>query len=219
VNRVDVLCGNDREMMFEFSRLCVRRLNNHLPLRIFLSVFQHFLDANVLKEIEKDRLIIEYAAAAFEKGEGREDSDVNEIFEMTKKVDDEFVRKLTPALLSIEIRYKDFEEIRKRRIKALLNMTFDLLKNWQDEIPCAEVVKSTFPEKSFKEVLGQILHLYNLETRMLSNSISFHGPAGRIKDLFAEKLFATMEKTAGEIAVEYTRRIYVGKGCSCVNPI
>ncbi len=135
MSKVDVLCDTDREMMLEFSRLCVSRLNNYLPLKLFLSPFQHFLDANVIKEIEKDRLIIEYAATHFERGRDRDDMDINDIFEMTIKVDDEFVNKLSNPFFSVVIRYDDFAEIRKKRIAAFVNMVFDLLRNWQDEVP------------------------------------------------------------------------------------
>jgi hypothetical protein len=211
MSKIDVLCDTDREMMLEFSRLCVSRLNNYLPLKLFLSPFQHFLDANVLKEIEKDRLIIEHAAAHFESGGSRDDMDVNDIFEMTVKVDDKFVNKLSNPLFSVVIRYDDFAEIRKKRIAAFVNMVFDLLRNWQDEVPFPHIVKTTFAEESYGKVLNEVLHLYNVETRMLSNSFTFHGPAGRVKDLFAERLFTTMEKTAGEIALEYTRRVYVDR--------
>jgi len=219
MSKVDVLCDTDREMMLEFSRLCVSRLNNFLPLKLFLSPFQHFLDANVLKEIEKDRLIIGHAAAHFEKGRDREDMDVNHIFEMTIKVDDEFLNKLSNPLFSVVIRYDDFAEIRKKRIAVFVNMVFDLLRNWHDEVPFPHIVKTTFAEESYREVLKEVLHLYNVETRMLSNSFTFHGPAGKVKDLFAERLFSTMEKTAGEVALEYSRRVYAVKGCPFVSPI
>ena len=98
-------------------------------------------------------------------------------------------------------------------------MVFDLLPNWQDKVPFPFIVKTTFTEEGYLKVLREVLHLYNVETRMLSNSFTFHGPAGKVKDLFAERLFTTMEKTAGEIALEYTRRVYVDKDCPFVNPI
>ena len=218
MSRIDALCDTDREMMVEFSSLCVSRLNNFLPLRLFLSHFQHFLDANVFKEIEKDRLIIEYAAAHYEKGRNREDLDVNDIFEMTIKIDAEFVNKLSNPFFSVAIRYDDFAEIRKKRIAALVNMVLDLLRNWQDGLPFHNVVKTTFEEDSYREVLREVLHLYNVETKMLSNSFTFHGPAGKVKDLFAERLFTTMEKTAVEIALVYTHRVYAAKGGPFVNP-
>jgi hypothetical protein len=218
MSRVGVLCDMDREMMLEFSRTCVRRLNDYLPLRLFLAPFQHFLDVNVLKEIEKDRLIIEHASAHFERGSKKADFDVNDIFEMTVKVDDEFVNKLSNPIFSVVIRYDEFAEIRKNRIASLVNMVLELLRNWRDEVPFHQIVKNAFTEEDYRKVLGEVLHLYNVETRILSNSFTFHGPAGKVKDLFAERLFTTMEKTAGEIAVEYTRRIYVDRGCSLASP-
>ena len=218
MSKVGALCDNDREMMLEFSKLCVSRLNNFLPLKLFLSPFQHFLDANVIKEIEKDRLIIKYAETHFEEGRSRDDLDVNDIFEMTIKIDAEFVNKLSNPFFSVAIRYDDFAEIRKKRIAALVNMVLDLLHNWQDGFPFHNIVKTTFEEEGYREVLREVLHLYNVETRMLSNSFTFHGPADKAKDLFAERLFTTMEKTAVEIALAYTRRVYAVKGDPFVKP-
>jgi len=219
MSKVEILCDNEKQMMFEFSRRCIGRLNNHLPLKFFLSLFQDFLDANVLKELEKDRLVIEHAAVAFEDGKDRTDVDVHVIFEGTKKIDAAFVKKLPAPVFSIEVKYDDFAEVRKRRIACLLNMAFDLLENWKEEVPFIETVRSAYTEERFSEILGEVLHLYNLETKMLSNSITFHSAANKIKDIFAEKLFTTMERTAEQLASEYTRGIYQGKGSSCVNRI
>ena len=219
MNKLDILCDRDGEIMLEFSKLCLKRLNKHLPLKLFLSLFQHFFDANVLKELKKNRLIIGHAATAFDQGIGRRDIDVTEIFEMTKEVDHDFVRKVSNPLFSMQIRYDDFAEVRKKRIIACINMVFDLLSNWQDELPFADNVKSTYEGNSYREVLTEMLHLYTIETRMLSNSITLHGPAGRAKDLFAENLYTAMEKTAGEIAAVYAQKVYMDAGCSIANPL
>jgi hypothetical protein len=214
VNRVEMLCDADKEMMLDFSGLCVARLGNYLPLKLFISVFRHYLDANVLKEIDKDRLIIEHAAAAFGGGKARAAVDVNELFEMTKRVDHEFINRFADGFFSIRVRYADFAEIRKKRILSFVDMVFDLLGNWHKGLPFADVVKGTFAEERYTEILAGILHLYNLETKMLSNSVTFHGPAAKLKDLFAEKLFVTMESTAGEIAAEYAHRTYADRAGS-----
>jgi hypothetical protein len=214
VSKVEALLNSDREMMMEFSRLCVSRLNSYLPLRLFLSLFQHFLDANVLKEISKDRLIISDAASGFEAGKERSEVDANALFEMTKEVDAEFLRKLSTPFFSIEVRYDDFEEIRKKRIVSLVSMVFELMSNWQDTLSFSEVVKKTFEEDSYRKLLIEVLHLYNIETKMLSNSITFHGRAVNMKDLFAEKLFRAMEQAAGDISDVYTGKIYRDKSRS-----
>lgn len=211
MNKVDILCGNDREIMTDFSRLCLGCLNENGPLKLLLSVFQHFLDANVLKEIDKDRLIIEQAAAEFEEGNDRADIDVDELFEKTKKIDDEFVKKLSNPLLSLNVRYEDFGEIRKKRIAIIAGMVFDLLHNWKDGLTFPDIVKSAFAEENYRGILNDILHLYNVETRMLSNSITFRGPIGKAKDFFADRLYEVMERTAGDIASTYATKVYATK--------
>jgi len=201
----------------EFSRLCVSRLNNYLHLKLFLSLFQRFLDANVLKEISKDRLIITHAAAGFEAGKEKADVEIDALFEMTKKIDAEFLEKLSNPFFSMEVRYDDFAEIRKKRIVSLVNMVFDLLCNWQDTLSLADVVKKTFEEDGYRNLLVEVLHLYNIETKMLSNSVIFHGPPMTMKGLLSEKLFQTMEQAAGVISDVYTRKIYGDKGCLSVS--
>jgi hypothetical protein len=213
-----MLCDTDKEMMLDFSRLCIARLGHYLPLKLFLSVFQNYLDSNVLKEIDKDRLIMEHAAASFEGGKDRTAIDVDKLFEMTKRIDHEFINRSSSAFFSIRLRYADFAEIRKKRILSFVDMVFDLLSNWPDGLALADVVKRTFKEQRYTEILCEILHLYNLETKMLSNSVAFHGPAAKLKELFAEKLFAVMEGTAGEIAAEYARRAYTGNARSSQKP-
>lgn len=208
--KVTVLCDQHRELMVQFSDLCVKRLNNHLLIKPFIPLFQHFFDANVLKEIEKDRLVIESVVAGFEKGRGKSDLDLEELFEMTKTVDAEFLKKSANPLFSIKIRYDDFAEIRKKRIAVHHSMLFELLCNWHDVTPFHGIVQNTFSEITYREIITEILHLYNRETKMLSNSIAFHGPAGKAKHLFAEKLFIIMGNAAGDVAAAYTRRMYSG---------
>lgn len=211
VNRVEVLCDHDRELMTEFSLVCVRRLGKYLPLKFFLSMFHPVLDANVHKEIEKDRLIITHAAAGFDSGQDKAAVDVDGLFEATREIDTEFVRKLTTPFFSIRVRYEDFIEVRKRRIVSLVGVVFDLMGNWRDKLPLAGNLRNTYTDKRYKEVLCELLHLYNVETRMLSNSFTFHGPGAKLKDLFAERLFVTMEETAEDLCSEFTMRVY-GEG-------
>jgi hypothetical protein len=208
VNRVDVLCETHGEMMIEFSRLCLGHLKKHPAFRLFLGVFRHFLDSNVLKEIDKDRLIIRHAAAEFEKGRHRTSIDINKLFNETKEIDNDFMKELSNPFLTIEIKYEEFGEIRKKRISAIVGLVFDLLHGWRDKKTFQANVKSSFTEKTYRAVLLEILHLYNVETRILSNSTTFHGPARKVKDLVTDKLFDVMEQTALEIASDFAGRVY-----------
>lgn len=219
MGRIKVLYETDRELMLAFSRLCVERLNNYLPLKIFLSPFQGFLDANVGKEIEKDRLIIEHTAGVFERGRQRADIDLEGLFEMTVRLDSDFVRKLSNSFFSIDIRYAELEQVRKERITALAGMVYDLLSNWGHEASFPETVKSTYRKEDYREVLAGVLHLYNVETKALSNSITLHGPAGAVKDLFSGKLFSVMEETAREIAAAYAHKVFPDRDAQQDSPM
>ncbi|MDA8083138.1 MAG: hypothetical protein M0024_05725 [Nitrospiraceae bacterium] len=212
MSSVDVLCGTDREMMLDFSSLCLKRLNSHLPLRLFLSPFRPFLDANVHKEIEKDRLIIEHAAEGFGKEGPRPDRHVERLFEMTKEVDAEFLKKWSGPFLSIEIRYDDVAAVRKQRIRAFSDMVHDLLSHWDEELSFSGIVKKTYTQNDYKETLGQLLHLYTVETKLLGGSLVAPGPAGALKAIFSGRVFSIMEEAACEVADMHARRAYMDGG-------
>jgi len=208
------MCDMDRDMMLSFSKQCVARLDGPLPLKIALAPFRRFFDANVHKEIEKDRLFIEHAAGKYEKGHDRSDIDLNELFEMTKKIDNAFLKSLSHPFFLPEVKYEDLAEIRKSRMLSFINMVFDLLGNWHDASPFAVVVKRTYAEEHYRDLLHEIFHLYNVETRLLGNVVTFPGPPGRMKDLLAEKLYAAMERTAGDIVGAYARNVFGNNGAS-----
>ncbi len=208
----------DREMMLSFSRQCVARLDASPPLKLVLSPFQRFFDANVHKEIKKDRLFIEHAAGEFEKGHERSDIDLNGLFEMTKKIDSAFLKSLSNPFFPLKVRYDGLAEIRKSRMLSIINMVFDLLGNWHDASPFFVVVKRTYAEEHYRDLLHEILHLYNVETRLLGNAITFPVPSGSMKDRFAEKLFSTMERTAREVSCAYARSVFEHNGSSGIDP-
>jgi hypothetical protein len=214
-DKVSLLRSEHSEMMHEFSRQCVNRLNNNRAFRLFLSPFHHFVEANVAKEIEKDALIIGYAAVCFEGGRGAGDMDMDEIFEKTKNVDRAFLEKL-PSLLKVDVRYDDFKEIRKERIATLVSFVTELLKNWENSLSFSDLVRKTYGEKSFRKIIIDSLHLYNLETRMVgSNSIALPSLARRIKEHLVRTLFIEMEGAARDIADEYANKIYRSADYSC----
>jgi len=210
-NLADILCIRHSEMMHEFSRRCINRLEGLGAFRLFISPFQHFLEANVMKEIEKDALIIGYAAASFEAGRGAVEVEV--VFERTKDVDRAFLEKL-PVPFRLNVRYDDFKEIRKQRIAALMSFVGELVKNQEGSISFPDLLKKTFTESRFREIIFDMFHLYNLETRMVGNSIALPPPARRVKDALVAKLFAEMEQAARDIADEYVHKIYNGAAAS-----
>jgi hypothetical protein len=203
MNKVDILCGMDRDMMNEFSRQSVERLRSGLRFRLIMPLFSDLMDANVEKEVEKDVLIIKSAARAFSDGVDGESMNIAELFNETTEVDKRFMEKLL-RLPPLSICYGCIEDIRKKRIKLLVSTVYDILSQWLDSIPFRSAVKRAYSQQEFEVRLNKMLHLYTLETRELSNS--FKLPLA--KELFTNTVFNTMEGVADSLAAAFGRKIY-----------
>lgn len=209
-----MLCDKDSDFLHDYSRRCIERLTGHSLLSVPFPFLSAYLEANIKKETDKDRLIIEHAAAALAVGREPGDVDIEEIFEKTKAVDRAFVRSLLIPSFSIQVRYEDIADIRKKRIARLSRTAGDVLRAWGDSASFSDVVRTTYSESQFRELLLDILHLYNLETRKLSDSISFFSPFNRAISAFAENVFDTMELVAAAMVDEYSAKLFRGE-CAC----
>ncbi len=205
MNKTDVMCEKDRAMMQEYSRRSLGRVTGHS----LLFFFPTYLQGNVQKEIEKDRLIIEEAASAFAAGQAACDLDLEVVFEKTKKIDKAFLDRLMIPSFSISVRYSDIADIRIQRIWRLSKTVYSLLGNWQNTASFTDAVRTAYSEKEFKDIIVEILHLYNLETRMLGEAI--HSPFRKAIRAYLETLFHAMEETMEEMATAYTIEIYGDK--------
>lgn len=208
MDTVSVLCSKDKHLMEDFSRRCIEQLKHHAVFRVFSGLFYGYMDENVRKEIDKDRFIIEDAARHFTADYKLEDINTHAIFEKTKEIDHTFLEKLSILPIFIDIRYDDIEDIRIQRIRLMSKVVYELLNNWKDASTFEETVKKTYTKKEFKKIIGLMLHLYNLETKLLSNFLSLHHPAKKIGKLFVETLFNTMEHIKDHMAEEVTRSIF-----------
>jgi len=208
MHRVDVICDKSRNLLHEYSRLSLDRTRGHSFVFVSRSLFGKYVDANVKKEIEKDRLIIRMAAGAFHAGRDVRDLDLEDMFEKTKRVDREFLDNLLIPSFTLSLRYSDFSDVRIQRIFRVSKMVYALLKNWPDGASIADAVRNTYTEKEFKENIAEILHLYNVETRILSKSVRRFTPFSKSVTAHLESLFNAMEETKDDIADRYTKRIF-----------
>jgi len=206
MDKVGILCEKDSVMMHEFSRLSLDRIKGHSLLSVTISFFSSYMETNVKKEVEKDRLIIKEAAAAFAAGRPACDLDLEDIFEKTKKIDKEFLDNLMIPSFSFSVRYSDFADIRIQRIWRIARSVYALLGKWPDGAPFAEAAKKAYAGKAFNELIVEILHLYSLETRMLGDAI--RSPFHKAMSAAVEALFQAMEETMEEMADDYTKKIY-----------
>jgi hypothetical protein len=208
VGKVEVLCNEDKAMLSEFSRRALEHITGRSHNSLQLPFITGYMNANVAKEFEKDRIIIEHAASAFAANTGVNDLDVDDIFERTKTVDRTFVKGLMIPSLAINVRYEDIADIRKQRIRCLSKAVFDLLQNWDVVLSFEARVRQAWSEQEFKAIVAEILHLYNQETRMLSNSVTFLNPFSRALNFIAEPVFDAMEDAAEELTADCAARIF-----------
>lgn len=208
MDKVAELCARDKDVLYKFSNLTLKRLRGISHLVRPLKIFQQHMDINVVKEVEKDRLIVEYACSVFHLGGEIGPTYVEEVFEKTKDVDREYLRKMSLPLLSIELRYEDIADIRKQRIGCLSQAVHNLLSWWDDSGSFEEAVKTTFSARRFQETISDILHLYSLETLKLTGSIKLIPPLRKVMNSFSEALFKAMEESIKEVAEGCVEKIY-----------
>jgi hypothetical protein len=109
------------------------------------------------------------------------------------------------------VRYSDFADIRIQRIWRISRTVYTLLAHWRDTASFTDAVRNAYTGKAFKEILAEILHLYNQETRMLSKSIKLFSPFNKAVNTYVETLFQAMEETTEDIADIYTKKIFGDK--------
>ncbi len=205
--------------MHEFSKRCISSLKTHFMFKMFFSHIQDFLEENVLKEIEKDELIIKDTATVFDDGNDVDKVDVDSIFEKTKAIDKEFINTVSILPLLIDIRYDDIKAIRKKRIQIMSRTVFDLLSHWKDSTHFVKIIRSAYTEEHFREIISEILRLYSLETRTLSNSVKLLPPANIAKKFFTTTIFNTMEETIEGLAFDFTKKVFGNIRPHCHDPI
>lgn len=211
MDKVDTLCDKDRVLMEDFSRQSLNRLNSQKTLLTSLPFFSAYQDANVKKEVDKDRIIIMEAAGAFASDRPMCDLDLEEIFEKTKEVDKVFLNRLLIPPFTLSVRYSDFADIRIQRIWIISKTIYRLLAHWPEDASFTDAVRNAYSEKKFKDILSEVLHLYNEETRMLSKSIRNLGPLRSAVSAYNNALYQAMEDVREEITMSAVQRIFGDK--------
>jgi hypothetical protein len=208
MDKVQLICNKSRDLMHAYSRRSLDRVSGHALVFAPRSLFSQYIDANVRKEIAKDRLVIRVAAGAFHAGQKASDLDLEDIFEKTKKVDKEFLDGLLIPSFTLSLRYSDFADVRMQRIYRIAKTVYALLRNWPDGATFNDAVRNAYTEKEFRENISEILHLYNVETRVLSKSIRRFTPFSKYLIAHLESLFQAMEATKDDITERYAKKIF-----------
>ena len=208
MDKTAAICSFDRDMLFLFSERCVERLTGRAPFTYAASVTTTYLYENVSKEAEKDRLIIERAAEAYNTGTSLAEADVDTLYDRSKKIDQIFVRHIVLPSLTINIRYNDIEDIRKRRIRFLIGVVGDLLHSWQDGHTFEETVRRQYTASQFQGLVSDILFLSCVEMKLLASSFTFLPPFNRAMGTFIDELVEVMEDAKKEVAARMAVGIF-----------
>lgn len=218
MDNVSVLCDMDNDLLHDYSRRCIARITGRSLFSVPFPFLAAYMEANVKKEAAKDRLIIEHAAEAVANGKDPGDIDVDDIFERTKTVDKAFLNRLLIPSFSIHVHYEDIADIRKKRITRLSKAAGEVLRSWGDSRSLSEVVLRTYSEKQFREIILDVLHLYNLETLKISSSIRFFSPFNKAMHHFAETVYDAMEAVSENMVEDYAIKLFQGE-CACTERI
>ncbi len=219
-DRVRQVCRKDRALLRAFSRRSVRRLEGHRRLvrllRPFLSVF---MDANVRKETEKDRLIIENGAILFARARAVDADEALAIFEKTKVVDRAFLRRMEGLPLSVHVDYNAIEPVRVRRIELILKEVAHLFRRWEADVSFDEAVQRTYTRSDFQQILATALHLYNMETRIICRSARMTAVPAHVLRTASETLFAVLEEVSEAVVAAAVAETFRGEVKRCPDRI
>jgi len=208
VNRIEKLCSLDRELLQRFSSTCLGSLREQLLFELALPLLRDFLELNVEKEVAKDRMIIQLAGEAFSSGKVIGEEKIQKIFERTKVIDAEYIHKARSGDFSFLLQYEDIRDIRKERIRLIVDTVTGLLSIWHEKSSFEEIVRCLFPREQYRERIFTFLHLYDMETRMLGDSIRIALPARMAKDILVNKLYEIMEQVSNRIARSCVEKVY-----------
>jgi hypothetical protein len=195
-------------MMQEFSTRTAARLGDYTLFRLMLPAFRAFLDINVRKEIEKDRLVIMRAAAAQRAGSAPQEADIQRLLQQAREIDQKFLQQAAVFPVNIHIEYRDIEEFRRRRIERLLELAGRLLAQWEATPRFRAAVAGLYAPDEFRVLLREILELYSAETKMLSRSVHIPQIFNFARDSLSETVHTVMVSVAKGLAGELTHKVY-----------
>lgn len=207
MNKKKILTDMLKSILQEFSSKSIEELNKKPSLKIILHAGSEFIEDNVRKEIEKDRIVIDMVFRAIDEQDSIKE-DIDMICERVKEIDRDFLKKISNLPFSIEINYDRICEVREERVMELSELIKDIIKNWNHNMSFEDAVRSAYTPQRFRERLENILYLYSVETRILGDHLKLCFPLNTIKDLFVKNLFSIMKDLSSSIARRWTEKIY-----------
>ena len=198
-------------MMRQFSDRAVQALGRHRPIRLVMPLFQKLMGANLEKELEKDRLVIEAACEVFDAGGTVVDVDTDVLFERTKLIDRRFVEGLSGLPISLRLDYRQIRPVRIRRIEHLLAFVYQLCREWRPDGGLGRAARMNYTPADFQRIVAETLSLYAQETSLICESANLRGPARIAGRLVTERVRGAMEGVRDDIARDIRAQVFDGQ--------
>lgn len=206
MDRVGVLVRAHRHLLEAYSERTTNSLRRAFPLPLALPWLERLLVDNVAKELRKDALVIQRAAAPAIEPLQRQVMMAN-LLAVGKEIDRQFLANLGGAPLRILIQYERIEPIRRQRIECLLTGAERILAAWHATVSLRHAVRLAYPDTALDQLLLKILELYALETKVLGEAVRLPPPLGSLRQRMVGHLYQVMMDVARQLADETSARV------------
>lgn len=203
-----ILFAMNAFMMREFSQRTVIGLKEYKLFKFLLPPFKSFLEINLDKEIDKQREIILCAMEAMKLDRPPADIYTHQLLQKARQIDQIFLHKASSISSAIDIPYHEIDQIRQRRIEHLIEAIYQILVEWKDTVKFRAVIAELYNRDQFQLFLKEILHLYIMETKILSNSVKIPLKLSRFSDSLKETVHTVMKNVADELVPDLTSKVF-----------
>lgn len=208
MDRVSLICAMDRYMLEEFSRRTTQGLKQHTLFRMMLGPLHTFLDINVNKEVEKDKQVILHAASLVQADKYPTQQDIQHLLSLARNIDQAFLQEALMLPVEFNLQYQEIEPIRQQRIQSLLHESHQLFRLWQDMTCLRNATAVMFDAPQFAKLLFDIMHLYSLETKLLSHSVRLPGLLAIARESLTQTIYVVMESVARQLSQELAGKLF-----------
>jgi hypothetical protein len=208
VDRPGALAGLNRRILEAYSRRTIDRLRAALPLRVALPHLEPILARNVAKETQKDALVIRRAGAALAAGREPDREALTGLLEATQDIDKAFLAQVGMLPIRIVVPYHEIAPIRMQRIERLFAAACRILGAWCMERGLRAAVQESYPRAELERLLGDLLRLYAVETRVLSRSVQLPMLLVPLRDRISQSLYEIMGDVARRLAGELSNAVF-----------
>ncbi len=202
MKRAKSLARLNGRILHIFSRRTTNALRAALPLRLALPHLEPVLLLNVIKEVEKDTLVILRARELAAESPLDWNEVLPQLMQETKEIDRLFLARVGTFPVEIVIRYEEIAPIRARRMKLLYDAALKSLAAEHRARRLRAAMQASFTRDEFSQLLYELFRLYAEEARCLSRSVRLPTLLTPLRELIAQEMLNVMLKVARPLALE-----------------